>query len=158
MTNEQDYTPYKEIVLADKTQAQASTLDRCENMLGLVRENTEIFNRTIDLASQVTDVYAESQRLNAQVTIAQEMSKVQIANIAAKYMATRDVIEKTFAERNKALSHYYAVLDNAVKDGDRDLIINAMHQISSVVTTSPLADIKAFTEKLNDTSQPLLDW
>ena len=133
-------------------------LQHTENILGLVKENADIISKTLDLAGQITDVYAESQRLNAQVAIASEMSKVELAKIASKYMVTRDLIEKTFAERGCALSYLYATLDHALERGDNELILASMNKIGAIVTSSPLADIQEFTRKFNDTNVPLLDF
>ena len=163
MKDDMNYTPYEEYDQVENlpvptAERKISTLERTENILTLVRQNTEIINRGFDLASQITDVYSESQRLNAQVAITQEMSKVQMAKIAAKYMATRDVIEHTFAERGTALSKFYHALDHAIESDNQELILAAMHNISSIVTTSPLEDIQSFCARYNDTSQQLLDW
>lgn len=155
MKEELEYTPYEEYYPAPNG---VSSLERTENILLLARENAENINKALDVASQITDVYAESQRLNAQVAIVQEMSKVEMAKVAAKYMATKDVIEKTFAERHGALSQHYKALDHALENGDRELILAAMHQISAIVTTSPLNDIQEFVKRFNDTSTPLLDF
>lgn len=135
-----------------------SNLQHTENILLLAKENAENISKALDVASQITDVYAESQRLNAQVTIAKEMSKVEMAKIASKYMATRDIIEKTFSERHGALSKLYSALDNALEKGNNEQILAAMHNIGAIVTTSPLADIQEFAKRFNDTSVPLLDF
>lgn len=129
-----------------------------QNMLTLVKANEQVIMQGLDVASQVTEVYAESQRLNAQVKMTEQWSRVEMAKTAAKFYATKELIERTFGERHEALSKYYNALDHALASGDRDLIVAAMHQISSIVTSSPLADFQTFVERFNDKSQPLLDF
>lgn len=129
-----------------------------QNMLTLVKANEQVIMQGLDVASQVTEVYAESQRLNAQVKMTEQWSRVEMAKTAAKFYATKELIERTFGERHEALSKYYNALDHALVSGDRDLIVAAMHQISSIVTSSPLADFQTFVERFNDKSQPLLDF
>lgn len=126
--------------------------------LNLVTANQQLVDKALDLGKQVVDVYAESQRLNAKVAVVQEMSKIELAKIAAKFKNTQTIIEKTFEERGMALSAQYKALDYAIEKGDSSLIIGAISQISNVVTTSPLQDIQNFAKLYDDTSQPLLDF
>ncbi len=136
----------------------ADTLEQTQNILTLVKANEQVVMQGLDLASQVTDVYAESQRLNAQVKMTEQWSQVEMAKTAAKFYATKELIERTFGERHEALSAHYRALDHALACGDRDLIVAAMHQISTIVTSSPLADFQTFVARFNDKSQPLLDF
>lgn len=133
-------------------------LEQTQNILTLVKANEQVVMQGLDLASQVTDVYAESQRLNAQVKMTEQWSQVEMAKTAAKFYATKELIERTFGERHEALSAHYRALDHALACGDRDLIVAAMHQISTIVTSSPLADFQTFVERFNDKTQPLLDF
>ncbi len=137
---------------------QPDALDRTQNILTLVKANEQVIRQGMDLVAQVTDVYAESQRLNAQIAMREQWSRVEMAKTAAKFYATKELIERTFGERHQALSAHYRALDHALACGDRDLIVAAMHQISSIVTSSPLADFQTFVERFNDKSQPLLDF
>ena len=58
MTN-QEYLP-------DNT-PRRDVIDRTTDMLAMVQANREVITQGLDLAAQITDVYAESQRLNAKV-------------------------------------------------------------------------------------------
>ena len=123
-----------------------------------VIQNRDILNKTLDLASQITDVYAESQRLNAQIEITREMSKVEMARITAKFLNTKQIIEETFKERRFALNASYEVLQKGMAENNSDLILAAMREIGNVVVTSPLQDIKEFARIFDDKSQTLLDF
>lgn len=124
----------------------------------IISENKDLINKTLDLGMRIADVYAESQRLNAQVEFVKEAGKVKMAQIAAKFLTTKDVLDKVFSERDKSLSRHYKALDYGIETGNTDLIIKAMSNISSVVVTSPLADITSFIERMEDKSKPLLDF
>lgn len=124
----------------------------------LVQQNTDVVKQVLDLASQVTDVYRESQQLAAKVDVMKEYSKIELAKTAAKFQTTKAIIEETFGERRQALSSYYKVLDDAIKNGNEDLIIKSMQMIGTVVVTSPLAQIQEFVKAFEDKSQPLLDF
>ena len=90
--------------------------------------------------------------------IGEVWGQVEIAKTVAKFKTAQDFMEKTFGERDKALSKHYDLLDDAIKSNDRDMILAALHGISSIVTKSPLDDFEKFVELYNDTSQPLLDF
>ena len=124
-------------------------VEKAQAINQLVYTNAEVIHKTLDVTQQVVEVYAESQRLNAQV---------ELAKIAAKFQTAQNLIEKAFGERGQALNAHYRVLDDAINSGDRDMIIQAMNQISSIVVSSPLADITKFIEVFEDKSQPLLDF
>lgn len=136
----------------------SSFVENAQSISNLVQQNQDIINKTLDLSHKIADVYSESQRLNAQIEFTKENTKVQLANIAAKYLTAKNVIEEIFAERKGALSAHYKVLDEGIRSGDKDLIVKAMREISNVVVSSPLEDLNSFIERYNDTSQPLLDF
>ena len=143
--------------LPDNT-PRRDVIDRTTDMLAMVQANREVITQGLDLAAQITDVYAESQRLNAKVEMVSQWSQVEMAKTAAKFYATREIMERVFDERHEALSAHYRTLDHALASGDRELIVAAMQQISSVVTSSPLEDIELFTKQFNDPSVNLLDF
>ena len=86
------------------------------------------------------------------------LTQVKLAGIVAKYKTAEKFITSSFSERNDALKNYYAVLDDAVRKGDRELIISAMANISGIVTTSPLKDLEKLCESFNDSLDGLLDF
>ena len=131
---------------------------RLNDLSAFVSQHTMLLDKTLDLASQVTEVYAESQRLSAQVELARIKSQEEIAKMASKFQVTKMTIEKVFGERQSALHQHYKTLDYGIKNGDREIIIAAMQQISSIVVSSPLADIQNFIEAYNTEGAPLLDF
>ncbi len=137
---------------------RVSGAERTENILKLVQANSALIQQGLDVASQITEVYAESQRLDAQVAMTEKWSQVEMAKTAAKFYATRELIERTFGEREKALSAHYRALDHALESGDREVLLAAMQQISNIVTSSPLEEIQEFNRRYNDPTANLLDW
>ena len=129
-----------------------------DSFSNLIQRNQAVIGVGMDTLSKVTDLYAESQRLNAQVEIVKEVGKVKLANIAAKYQLSRQIIEETFSERKTSLNHFYKELDKAIDLDDTERIVNAMKCISNIVTSSPLEDIQQFIARFEATSQPLLDF
>lgn len=157
--NGQEWESYEDETSYDVTPYEGNNhLESIREISQLISTNQQVLNRSLDLSSQIASVYFESKKLDAQVDTFKEMSKVKIAEITTKFLITKEIIEKTFAERGGALSMHYKALDDAIKQNDREGILNAMKCISSIVVTSPLEDIQNFTAKYNDTSMPLLDF
>lgn len=150
--------PYSQQCNYQDTLPEGRSRNKISDIADAVASNKDILNKTLDLGKQIADVYAESQRLNAQVEIVKEASKVKLAQIAAKFLTTKDVLDKVFSEREKSLSEDYKALNYGIETGNTDLIIKAMGNISSIVVSSPLADINNFIERMEDTSMPLLDF
>lgn len=163
MNRDSEYTEYEIIQNDDNCRLQQvqeyyNSSQRLNDISAFVSQHTMLLDKTLDLASQVTEVYAESQRLSAQVEFARIKSQEEIAKMASKFQVTKMAIEKVFGERQSALSQHYKTLDFGIKNGDKDIIIAAMHQISSIVVSSPLSDIQNFIEAFNTEGAPLLDF
>ena len=55
-----------------------------------------------------------------------------------------------FGEREQALNKHYAVLDNAMQTGDREMVIVALQGISSIVVSNPLEQFTEMVKALED--------
>ena len=109
------------------------------------------FNRVCDLYSECVNIREKSKQMKV-------WGDVKIAQTVAKYNSCRDYLERSFGERDKALGKHYSLLDDAVKSGDKELILAALQGISSIVTSSPLENFDEFVKLYQDESQPLLDF
>lgn len=149
---------FDEIHAIPQETADASIMTKAESISNLVSQNVEVVNRVLDVTTQITDVYRESQQLAAKVEVVKEYGKIELAKTAAKFQTTKSLIEETFGERREALSAYYKVLDSAIENGNEDLILKAMQMIGSVVVTSPLSQIQEFVKAFENKGVPLLDF
>ena len=123
-----------------------------------ISDMADSIGRTLDSASNIANMYKECVLAEEKTKQVQAWGQVEIAKTVAKFKTAQDFMEKNFGERDKALSKHYDLLDDAVKSNDREMILAALHGISSIVTKSPLDDFDKFVELYNDTSQPLLDF
>ena len=114
--------------------------------------------RTLDSATNIANMYRECILAEEKTKQVQAWGQVEIAKTVAKFKTAQDFMEKTFGERDRALSKFYDRLDDAVASGDREMILASLQGISSIVTKSPLDDFEKFVDLYNDTSQPLLDF
>lgn len=142
-----------------------SSAEDYEEFGGKLQQNVESISsmvdsigNTLDQATNIANMYRECVLAEERTKQVQAWGQVEMARTVAKFKTAQDFLEKTFGERDKALSKHYDLLDNAVKSNDRGLILAALQSISSIVTKSPLDDFEKFVELYNDTSQPLLDF
>ena len=115
-------------------------------------------NTSLSLAKNIGGLYSDCVKLREHRKEVEALTQVKLAGIVAKYKTAEKFITSSFSERNGALQNYYAVLDDAVRKGDRDLIISAMANISGIVTTSPLKDLEKLCESFDDSLDNLLDF
>ncbi len=120
--------------------------------------NETHITQTLSLMQSATDLYSQCKMVEEKTEQIRMWSEVKIAETVAKYHSCQEFLNFTFGERDKALSKHYNLLDKAVKEGDRELIVEALRGISGIVTSSPLSDFESFVKLYEDTSQPLLDF
>ena len=165
MTNDENglttYQPSEEI----QPTYGSSSFGDYEEFGGKLQQNIESISgmvdsigNTLDQAANIANMYRECVLAEERTKQVQAWGQVEMARTVAKFKTAQDFLEKTFGERDKALSKHYDLLDNAINSNDREMILAALHGISSIVTKSPLDDFEKFVELYNDTSQPLLDF
>lgn len=112
----------------------------------------------MNTAQNIAGIYRDCLSIEARTKQTQMMTELEITKTIAKFRSVEDFLQKTFGERDKALTKHYNLLDKGVVANDREMILAALHGISSIVTKSPLDDFDKFVALYNDTSKPLLDF
>lgn len=108
-----------------------------------------------DLASQYLDIYQKNNEYRAQIRTLEIQNQTKIAEITQRYQLCRDVLFLVFKERQTALNAHYATLDQAMRSGDRELIIASLKGISSIVEKNPLESFSQFTKTLDNPNEIL---
>ena len=121
-------------------------------------ESSNCASQVLGLMQSASNLYAECKLVEERTEQIKLWGEVKIAETVAKYRSCQEFLSFTFGERDKALSKHYDLLDKAVNDGDKELIVAALKGISGIVTSSPLSDFKEFVKLYEDTTQPLLDF
>lgn len=103
----------------------------------------------LELGKEAVDVYKHSQEIARDIEKIRAASLVELKNISAKYTICHELIEKVYGERREALNQHYQILDDAIKKGDREMIVHTIHGISGIVTTKPMETLKDVLEKWN---------
>lgn len=114
--------------------------------------------QALNLMQSAVDLYSQCKMVEEKTEQIRMWSEVKIVETVAKYRSCQEFLNYTFGERDKALSRHYDLLDKAVEDGNKELIVEALHGISGIVTASPLSKFEEFVKLYEDTSQPLLDF
>ncbi len=112
-------------------------------------------NSGISMVNHIADVYQRSKEIDRDIQQIQSTKEVELRKIAYQYELCRKVIEGTFGQRQEGLQAHYKVLDKALENDDRDMIVAALKGISSIVVTNPLESFSKFIEAWNDKSKPL---
>lgn len=135
----------------ETTQGGLEILDK----LSLVQSQ---INTGLNLVQNISGLYSECVRLNEHRREVEAMTQEKLVGTIAKYKTAEKFITSSFAERNGALQNYYSVLDDAVRKGDKELIIAAMSNISGIVTTSPLKDLEKLCQSFDESLDNMLDF
>lgn len=156
---EQDYQEeqYQDGVTSQENKMLAR-MEKVNNLADQVNRFGIIASDVANTAERVADLYAECKRVEAQTEQVKAWSQVEIAKTVAKYKSCQEFMCHTFAERDKALTQHYNLLDKAIAGNDKELIIEALRGIGGIVTKSPLEDLEQFAKLYEDTSQTLLDF
>ena len=85
-------------------------------------------------------------------------NQTQINRIYAKFQNNKDVLERVFGEKEKALGKLFEVMDKAFDSDNHELLLKSMQQIGIIVTSTPLAEIERLSRLYDDDSQTLLDF
>lgn len=144
-----------ELTIIDRAQVSLvdvqDTADSLSNCFAAADNFVANSTQLLDLFGQCVIVHEQTKQLEA-------WSTAKIAETAAKFKTCQNFLDRTFGERETALSHHYALLDKAVLSNDKELVLAALKGISEIVTKSPLEDFEQFVKLYEDTSMPLLDF
>lgn len=134
---------------------EQSRLDNQRDMMECI---SNVTSTVVNGARDIANFYTQCTAMKERTKQIEMMTNLELAKITAQYQATELFLTETFRERGKALQKNYDVIDYAIKSNDREMIIDALQEISGIVTTSPLRDLEKFAKEYNDTSKQLLDF
>ena len=110
----------------------------------------------LQLAKQAGEVWAMNKQYAKEISMLKESNKFELEKISKKYVLARTVLERIFSERSKSLSECYYTLEQALKDNDREIIIEALRSISKIVSDNPLEKFDLLTKTLDDSNKTLM--
>ncbi|MCH5229591.1 MAG: hypothetical protein J1F12_06310 [Muribaculaceae bacterium] len=152
---QQDYTPVKsreDIEFEDRMAQNAFERDLA---VGKLQAGVAAFQQGMQTVDKVTDVWKYSKMVEQNIAQIQGATAVELARISAKFQNQQSALEGIFGQRQQGLSGQFAVLEKAMKENDRELLIASLKGISTIVTSSPLEDFEKLAKAWEDTSKPL---
>lgn len=139
-----DYCPVQQPSSPDVPVAQPLPGEASTDMVPMSKAKAQIamVEMGVGVVNKALDVYNLSTQVDRDIAAIRAASDVQLAQITTKFEFCKSALDHVFYDRHSALSAHYCVLEDAMKSNDRELIINALKGISSIVVTSPLSDFK----------------
>lgn len=107
------------------------------------------------LGNKMADTYIESKRINANIKALKTQTNAVVKMHANSIAAAREVVVSVFKERSEALIKHYNVLDKALENNDRELILASLQGISSIVVSNPIEQISQYVAILQDPKKKL---
>ena len=80
----------------------------------------------LQLAKQAGEIWAMNKQYAKEISMLKESNKFELEKISKKYELARTTLELIFSERSKALSGCYYTLEQALKNNDREIIIETL--------------------------------
>ena len=117
---------------------------------------TDFIQNNPGIGNKVIDAWRENQQLSKQLRAIESNNYKQIYHIAAKYDFYKEVIIGVLSERAIALQQHYKVLDDAILNDDKEIILASLNNISSIVSQNPLENFTNFTEILENNDETLV--
>lgn len=110
----------------------------------------------VQLVKQFGEIWAMNKQYAKEINTLKESNKFELEKISKKYELARTTLELIFSERSNALSGYYYTLEQALKNNDREIIIETLRGISKIVSANPLESFDLLTKVLDDSNKTLM--
>ena len=114
-----------------------------------------IAQQGLQTVDRVVDVWKYSKMVEQNIAQIQGATTIELAKISAKFQTQQTALMGIFGHRQQGLSRQFDVLEKAMQENDRDLIIESLRGISTIVTSSPLEDFEKLSKAWDDKSKPL---
>ena len=100
------------------------------------------------LFEMLLSVKKESELTRRELKKYDSMKEVMIQEITGKYNFYEFLFSKIFAERTEAIKKDFEIIDQGMKQNNRELIFAGVSGLSQVVASSPLADLEKLRRTL----------
>jgi hypothetical protein len=99
-----------------------------------VPDITKVFTMLMEFKKENEATKRDIARLDA-------MKEVMITEITKKYDFYEKLFNNVFDERRIAIQKFFEIIDNGIKQNDKDLVLSGLSNLSNVVASSPFANI-----------------
>lgn len=95
--------------------------------------------------NQLQDAYTTYRQTEVQLKTIEAQREVLITEIQQRYDLYHKVFDNIFDERKMAINKSFEIIDEGLKNNDRELVNIGMQGLSKVVSSSPFANIEQLT-------------
>lgn len=131
-----------------KTSIKKEFLRRGMEIELFVRNNPEFLNEVMNALLQNSQMSKELKALKL-------VNEARMNELAQRYSLMRDLLTTIYGERQKGLMSHYDALDRALQENDREVILQSLRGISSIISTNPLESFQKFSNIMEDDNQTL---
>jgi hypothetical protein len=93
------------------------------------------------LFEMLLECQKESELTKREINKYDSIKEVMIQEITGKYTFYEFLFSKIFDERREAIQKDFQIIDEGIKNNNRDLINTGVTSLSQVVASSPIADL-----------------
>jgi hypothetical protein len=98
--------------------------------------------------NSLMEAYREEQNLRRDLARIEAMKDVVLTEITKRYELYHGVFDKIFDERKQAIDCHFDVIDRGIASNDRALIIQGLQGLSTIVSSSPFANLQELSKLL----------
>jgi len=95
--------------------------------------------------NQLQGAYVTYRQTEVQLKTVEAQREVLITEIQQRYDLYHKVFDNIFDERKMAINKSFEIIDEGLKNNDRELVNIGMQGLSKVVSSSPFANVEQLT-------------
>lgn len=94
---------------------------------------------------ELQSVYKIHRETEVQIRTIEAQRDVLITEIQSRYELFHKVFDNVFEERRMSITKSFEIIDQGLKNNDRDLVNIGMQGLSTIVSSSPFANVEQLT-------------
>jgi biopolymer transport protein ExbB/TolQ len=98
--------------------------------------------------NSLMEVYREEQNLRRDLAKIEAMRDVVLTEITKRYELYHGVFDRIFDERKEAIDRHFDIIDRGIAANDKELIIQGLQGLSTIVSSSPFANLQELSKLL----------
>lgn len=98
--------------------------------------------------NSLMEAYREEQNLRRDLAKIEAMRDVVLTEITKRYELYHRVFDRIFDERKEAIDRHFDIIDRGIAANDKELIIQGLQGLSTIVSSSPFANLQELSKLL----------
>jgi biopolymer transport protein ExbB/TolQ len=98
--------------------------------------------------NSLIEAYREDQTVRRDLAKIEAMRDVVLTEITKRYELYHRVFDRIFDERKEAIDRHFDIIDRGVGANDKELIIQGLKGLSTIVSSSPFANLQELSKLL----------